>query len=80
MPGPELAQLGIGFFAVAGLIFIVTRFIDKRYSEKKESGIAEVIENNTKALEKVSSVVQVIQLSLARQEVKIDELLDRARK
>jgi len=76
MPGPELAQYGIGFFAVAGLLYIVTKFLDK----KKDAGITEVIKNNTKALEQVTSVVQAIQLSLTRQEAKIDELLDRARR
>ena len=76
MPGPELAQYGIGFFAVGGLIYIVTRFLDRR----KSTGLAEVIKNNTKALEQVTSVVQAIQLSLTRQEAKIDELLERARK
>ena len=80
MPGPELAQYGIGFFAVGGLIFIVARYLDKRHTEKKDSGIAEVIKNNTKALEQITSVVQAIQLSLTRQEAKIDELLDKARK
>lgn len=83
MPGPELAQYGIGFFAVGGLIFIVARFLDKRYNEKvekKNTGLAEVIKNNTRALEQVTSVVQAIQLSLTRQEAKIDELLDKARK
>lgn len=76
MPGPELAQYGIGFFAVAGLLYIVTKFLDK----KKDTGLVEVIENNTKALEQVSSVVQAIQLSLTRLEAKTDELLERARR
>lgn len=48
LPGPELAQYGIATFAVAGLIFIVTRFLDN----KSKSELAEVIKNNTKALEK----------------------------
>jgi len=76
MPGAELAQYGIGFFAVAGLIFIVARYIDSR----KNNDLSEGIKNNTKALEQVTSVVQAIQLSLTRQEAKIDELLERARR
>lgn len=48
LPGPELAQYGIATFAVAGLIFIVTRFL----GNKSKSELAEVIKNNTKALEK----------------------------
>lgn len=76
MPELELAQYGIAMFAVAGLIFIVTRFID----DGSKCELAEVIKNNTKALEQVTSVVQTIQLSLARQEAKIDELLERTRR
>jgi len=76
MPGAEIAQYGIGFFAIAGLLYVITKFLDKR----KDTELTEVIENNTKALEQVTSVVQAIQLSLTRQEAKIDELLDRARR
>jgi len=76
MPGAEIAQYGIGFFAVAGLLYVVTKFLDK----KRDTRITEVIENNTKALEHITSVVQAIQLSLTRQEAKIDELLERARR
>ena len=76
MPTAELAQYGIGFFAVAGLIFVVARYFDGRSNNE----LAEVIQNNTKALEQVTAVVQAIQLSLTRQETKIDELLERARR
>ena len=76
MPGAEIAQYGIATFAIAGLVFVVSKFFDK----KQNNNLAEVIKNNTKALEQVTSVVQVIQLSLTRQEAKIDELLERARR
>lgn len=76
MPGTELAQYGIAFFAVAGLIYIIGRWIERR----DEINLAEVVQNNTKALEQVTAVVQAIQLSLTRQEAKIDELLERARR
>lgn len=76
MPGPELAQYGIAFFAVAGLIYIIARWIER----KDEINLAEVVQNNTKALEQVTAVVQAIQISLTRQEAKIDELLERARR
>lgn len=76
LPGAEIAQYGIGFFAVAGLIFVVARYFDGR----NNNNLAEVIENNTKALEQVTAVVQAIQISLARQEAKMDELLERARR
>lgn len=76
MPGAELAQYGVATFAIAGLVYVMTKFFDK----KSNNELAEVIKNNTKALEQVSSVVQAIQLSLTRQEAKIDELLERARR
>lgn len=76
MPGAEIAQYGIGFFAVAGLIFVVARYFDGR----NNNNLAEVIQNNTKALEQITVVVQAIQISLARQEAKMDELLERARR
>jgi hypothetical protein len=55
---------------------VVARYFD----ERKDNNLADVIENNTKALEQVTAVVQAIQLSLTRQEAKIDELLERARR
>lgn len=76
MPGPELAQYGIALFAVAGLIYIVGRWIERGY----EINLVEVVQNNTKALEQVTAVLQTIQISLARKEAKIDELLERARR
>jgi len=76
MPGAEIAQYGIATFAIAGLVFVVSKVFDK----KQNNNLAEVIKNNTKALEQVTSVVQVIQLSLTRQEAKIDELLERSRR
>ena len=76
MPGAELAQYGLATFAVAGLIYLV----DKWIKQKNDNDLAEVIQNNTKALEQVTAVVQTIQISLARQEAKMDELLERARR
>jgi hypothetical protein len=76
MPGAEIAQYGIGFFAVAGLLYVVTRFSNG----KNNNELAEVIQNNTKALEQVITVIQATQLALIRQEAKIDELLERARR
>lgn len=77
MPGPEIAQYGIAFFTVAGLIYIMARYFNDRRSG---DSLAEVVQNNTKALEQVVQVVQAIQIALARQETKIDELLERARR
>jgi len=76
LPGAEIAQYGIGFFAVAGLIFVVTRFFDV----KSNNQITNVIENNTKAMEQLVQLVQSLQINMTRQEAKIDELLERARR
>ncbi|TZE82013.1 hypothetical protein [Calorimonas adulescens] len=76
MPGAEIAQYGIGFFTIAGLIFLVNQWVKQR----ENNNIAAVIENNTKALEQVSQVIQSMQITLARQEAKLDELLERARR
>jgi len=76
LPGTELAQYGIATFALAGVFYFASQIL----KQKNDSGIAEVIKNNTKAMEQVTEVVQAIQLSLAKQEAKIDELLERARR
>jgi len=73
MPGAEIAQYGIAAFAVAGLIYLVDRWM----KEKGDNDLTEVIQNNTKALESLTTLIQV---SMTRQEAKIDELLERARR
>lgn len=76
LPGAELAQYGIAAFSIGILGYILGKWLDNKNGKE----IAEVIQNNTKALEQITSVVQAIQLSLTRQEAKIDELLERARR
>lgn len=73
MPGAEIAQYGVAVFAVAGLIYLIDRWM----KVKNNNDLAEVVENNTKAMEKLTTLLQV---TLARQEQKIDELLERARR
>lgn len=73
MPGTELAQYGIATFAIAGVFYFVSLMLKQR----AENNLAEVIQNNTRALEQLTTVVQV---TLARQEAKLDELLERARR
>lgn len=73
MPGADLAQYGIAFFTVAGLIFLVGQWLKQRSDHE----LAEIIENNTKALEQLATLIQV---TLTRQEAKLDELLERARR
>ncbi len=73
MPSPEIAQYGIAVFAVAGLIYLV----DKWLRQKGDNDLTKVVQNNTKALENLTTIIQV---NLTRQEAKIDELLERARR
>jgi cell shape-determining protein MreD len=73
MPGADIAQYGIATFAIAGVFYIVS-LIFKRHDN---TTIAEVVQNNTKALEQL---VTLIQVSMARQDQKLDELLERARR
>lgn len=72
----ELAQYGIGFFAVGGLIYLSTIYL----KHKNSADLKEVVKNNTKAMNGLTTVLNSIQISLVRQEQKIDELLERARK
>lgn len=77
VPGTEIAQYGIGFFAVAGMIFLGAKGIDLLNKKGSHGTITEVVENNTKAMERLTSLMEV---SLARQEAKIDELVAYARR
>lgn len=77
MLGPELAQYGIAFFTVAGLFYLIGLWLKRNDGSDQ---IAEVVQNNTKALEQLATAIQTIQISLARQEQKIDEILERARR
>lgn len=76
MPGADIAQYGLATFAVAGLIYIVSIFV----KQKSDRNVTAVIENNTRVIEQVICVIQNMQINMARQEAKMDELLDRARR
>lgn len=73
----ELAQYGIGFFAVGGLVFIIFQYIKNKDGSLD---LKEVVKNNTRAMNGLTSVLNTIQIELARQDQKIDEILERTRK
>lgn len=76
-----MAQYGIAAFSVAGVIYIVGLIIKNWQAPNKDKkDLSSVIENNTKAITEMTGVIQNFQVTLARQEQKIDELLSRARK
>jgi len=77
LPGVDLAQYGIALFAVAGVVYLGSLLLKQK---SNNNGLAEVIKNNTRALEQVATAVQAIQLSIAKLEAKTEELLERARK
>lgn len=69
MPGSEVAQYGIGFFAVSGVVYIAREII---IANRNKGEWAEIVQNNTRAMEKLANILQV---SMARQEAKIDEIV-----
>jgi hypothetical protein len=94
LPGVEIAQYGIAVFALAGVFYFGGQFF--RWIEPRKPSQAtpvkdikmleilndsnEVIKNNTRALENLSGLIQMLQINMTRQEAKIDELLERARR
>ncbi len=84
MPGESIAEYGIAFFAVAGLIYLFSQVIsmwskkgDKAEMIKTVAAVTEVIENNTAALNRLETMIEV---TLTRQETKLDELVAYARR
>ncbi len=84
MPGDAIAEYGIAFFAVAGLIYLFAQLIslwfrkgEKDDMAKAVQAVTEVVENNTEALNRLENLIEV---SLARQDVKLEELVAYARR
>ncbi|WP_424610887.1 hypothetical protein [Caldanaerobacter sp.] len=75
MEPTAVIDYGLAAFAVAGILYVITLFNTK----KREQQIAEVIDNNTKTMQKLLEVIQQLQISLVKQDAKIDELLERVR-
>lgn len=77
MPSVEIAQYGIATFALAGVFYFVFLYMRQRNGAGLTDHLLEVIQNNTRALEELTICIKV---SMTRQEAKIDELLERARR
>lgn len=77
MEPSSVIDYGLAAFAVAGILYVVNLFLNRK---KDNDELMAVIENNTKAIDNLSNVMQSLQMSLVRQEAKIDELLERARR
>jgi len=78
MPGAEIAQYGVAIFAIAMLGYVFVKIISVPKSDNSKE-LAAVIENNTKALKELMTVLHQIEVQMARQEIKIDEILARSR-
>lgn len=89
----DVAQYGIGFFAVACLVVIAVLAIKLQYQKGQGNNTVQaavpsprcseqlktVIENNTKAVNELTKVTTSIQLSITRQGAQQDEILARLR-
>jgi hypothetical protein len=71
----NVIDYGLAAFAVAGILYVITLYNNKR----REQQIAEVVDNNTKTMQKLLEVIQQLQILLVKQDAKIDELLERVR-
>lgn len=78
MPYEKLAEISIGALAVGGLIYLGVLFITNWFKQK-DNPLSEVVQNNTKAMEKLTDFIQDVRLEVAKQGEKIDELVARAR-
>lgn len=84
MPGESIAEYGIAFFAVAGLIYLFAQMItvwlkkgDQNEVINTVNAVTEVIQNNTEALNRLETMIEV---TLTRQETKLDEVVAYARR
>lgn len=87
----DALDYGTAVFSIVAVIYIVYLYVTKNPTENKAEKIAKeykqiiesnnaVIQNNTKALESLTTLIRDLQISMVRQEEKLNELLERARK
>lgn len=87
----DALDYGTAIFSIVAVIYIVWLYVSKNSSENKTEEVIKeyklmieknnaVIQNNTKALESLTALIREIQISIVRQEEKLNELLERARK
>lgn len=76
MGGVDWTQVSIGVACVAMLGYVLVKIIPAVVPSKQDEAVAEsliqVVENNTRAIEQLSTAFQV---NFARQEAKIDEVV-----
>jgi len=81
MPGAEIAQYGIAIFAVAMMGYVLVKiFTAQKNSANKNAEIIQVIQNNTAAMKELVALIHELQVEIAKEQTKLDELLDTARR
>jgi len=82
MPDASIAEYGLAIFAIAMLGYVLVKVLvqpkdDKNVGTPKE--LMQVIENNTAVMRELMDVIRELQVEMAKQQVKLDEILDAAR-
>jgi len=82
MPDASIAEYGLAIFAVAMLGYVLVKVLAQPKSERNEAvpkELVQVIENNTAVMRELMDVIRELQVEMAKQQVKLDEILDVAR-
>jgi len=82
MPDASIAEYGLAMFAVAMLGYVLVKVLVQPKSERNEAvpkEFVQVIENNTAVMRELMDVIRELQIEMAKQQVKLDEILDAAR-
>lgn len=81
MPGAEIAQYGIAIFAVAMMGYVLVKiFTSQKNSANENAEIIQVIQNNTAAMKELVGLIHELRIEIAKEQMKLDELLDAARR
>lgn len=81
-----LAQYGIAVFAVGGLFWLLNKGLDAYCVRTKPSGSKDcdklviALENNTRVMEGVGEVLNMLRIAQAEQSTMLEELVSHARK
>jgi len=82
MPDANIAEYGLAIFAVAMLGYVLVKVLVQPNGKKNvgtSQELVRVIENNTAVMRELMDVIRELQVEMARQQVKLDEILDAAR-
>ena len=81
MPGAEIAQYGIAIFAVAMMGYVLVKiFTSQKNSTNENAEIIQVIQNNKAAMKELVALIHELRVEIAKEQMKLDELLDAARR